>query len=131
MSRGPLPEKAFGLALPVARARGFVSFCKRERGGVCDFVIFGCDGTAVVRMGRTKRLHGSLAEMEALFAEALCGLRMVPKAPGRSCEIWACDYYGNLRFFRVESTGLAEIGRDGRPTGGTSPPGTVRREGPS
>ena len=105
MSRGPPPEKAIRLALPIAKARGFVTFCRRERGSICDFIIL-CPGlTAVVRLGRTKRLHGSLADMEFQFAGAAAGLRTVPPDPARSCEIWACDYYDNIRFFRVERTG--------------------------
>ena len=37
----------------------------------------------------------------------------IPQAPGRSCEIWACDYSGNLRFVRVVGMGLVEIRQDG------------------
>ncbi len=119
MSRGPPPEKAIRLALPIAKARGFITFCRRERGSICDFIIL-CPGlTAVVRLGRTKRLHGSLADMEFQFAGAAAGLRTVPPDPARSCEIWACDYYDNIRFFRVERTGLTEMGINGKPLDGT------------
>ena len=96
-------------ALPIAKARGFVTLCQRKRGSICDFVILATGSTAVVRLGRTQRLHGSLADMEFQFAEPLARLRPVPPDPDRSCEIWACDYYENIRFFRVSGTGLIEI----------------------
>lgn len=115
MSRGPPPKKAIELALPIAQARGFVVSCKRERGSVCDIVIFGSVESNVVRLARTKRINQSVADMEAQFAGVTACFGRIPAADRRSREIWACDYYNNLRFFKISNPGLIEIGRDGKP----------------
>jgi hypothetical protein len=108
-----VPKKAIESALPVARARGFVILCERHRGSVASFVIAGPGGTAIVYVGRTRLLNNLPGDIEAQFGYGMAGLRRIPPAPGRSCEIWACDYYGNIRFFRVAGTGVVEIDMDG------------------
>ena len=118
MTRGPLPGKAIGEALPVAHARGLVSIAKRVSGCICDFVIFCTALTAVVRVARTRRLHGSLAEIEAQFREHLALLRLVPPDPSRSLELWVGGDCGGLRFFRIGNPGLVEIDREGVPVPG-------------
>ena len=114
MMKGPVPEKAIDAALPIALAQGFVMLCRRHHGSVADFVLAGFGWTAVVCVCRTKRLNELPEELAAQFRSAIVGLSRVPRSPGRSCEIWACDYYGNFRFFRVVGSSLVEIGRDGR-----------------
>ena len=111
--KGPVPEKAIGIALPIAIARGLVMLCRRHHGSVADFVIAGFGWTAIVCVCRTKQLNELPEELAAQFRSAIAGLSRVPPSPGRSCEIWACDYYGNFRFFRVAGSALVEIGRDG------------------
>lgn len=111
--KGPVPEKAIGIALPIAMARGLVILCRRHHGSVADFIIAGFGWTAIVCVCRTKKLNELPEDLAAQFRSAIAGLSRVPPSPGRSCEIWACDYYGNFRFFRVVGTGLVEIGRDG------------------
>jgi len=114
MMKGPVPEKAIDAALPIALAQGFVMLCRRHHGSVADFVLAGFGWTAIVCVCRTKRLNELPEELAAQFRSAIAGLGRVPRSPGRSCEIWACDYYGNFRFFRVVGSALVEIGRDGR-----------------
>ena len=114
MTKGPVPKKAIDTALPVARARGFVILCERHRGSIASFVIAGPGGTAIVYVGRTRLLNNLPGDIEAQFGYGMAGLRRVPPAPGRSCELWACDYYGNLRFFRLEGAGVVEIDMNGR-----------------
>jgi hypothetical protein len=99
--------------MTVARARGFVILCERHRGSIASLVIAGPGGTAIVYVGRTKFLNNLPGDIEAQFRYGMAGLRRVPPAPGRSCELWACDYYGNLRFFRLAGAGVVEIGMDG------------------
>jgi len=113
VSPGPLPYKAIDIAMPVALARGFVILCRHYYGFVCDLVIAEPGQTTIVRICRTKRLYDTVAGMAVQFPAGIAGLARVPKDPGRSLEIWAVDYYGNLRFFRVVSTGLVEIDRHG------------------
>jgi hypothetical protein len=114
MMKGPVPQKAIDAALPLALAQGFVMLCRRHHGSVADFVLAGFGWTAVVCVCRTKRLNELPEDLAAQFRSAIAGLGRVPRSPGRSCEIWACDYYGNFRFFRVVGSLLVEIGRDGR-----------------
>jgi hypothetical protein len=113
VTKGPVPKKAIEAALPVARARGFVILCERHRGSIASFVIAGPGGTAIIYVGRTRLLNNLPGDIEAQFGYGMAGLRRVPPAPGRSCELWACDYYGNLRFFRVVGTGVVEIDMNG------------------
>src|SRR5512137_2125286 len=115
MNRGPLPQKGIEIAMPVALARGFVILCRHYYGYVCDLVIAEPGRTTIVRVFRTKRLYDTVAGMAGQFRTGIAGLSRVPPDPGRSLEIWACDYYGNLRFFRLRGTDLVEIRQDGIP----------------
>jgi hypothetical protein len=65
-------------------------------------------------MARSRRIHDSPSGIEVQCAEAIAFLRMVQPGPGLVRELWVCNHYGTLRFFRVESSYLIEIGRDGR-----------------
>jgi hypothetical protein len=113
MSRGPLPQKGIELAMPVAQARGFVILCRHYYGYVCDLVIAEPGRTTIVRVYRAKRLYDTVAGMARQFRTGIAGLSRVPPDICRSLEIWVCDYYGNLRFFRVAGEGLIEILRTG------------------
>jgi hypothetical protein len=113
MSRGPMPQKGIDIALPVARARGFVILCRHYYGYVCDLVIAESGRTSIVRIVRTRRLYDTVAGMAGQTGTTIAGLCRVPRDPGRSLEVWAADYYGNLRFFRVLGSGIVEISRAG------------------
>lgn len=118
MTKGPVPEKAIELVLPVARARGFVIRCLRSSESGIDLIIAGLGLTALICVCRTKHLNEPVEDIIVQFANPIAMLRRVPYCPGRCCEIWACDYYSNIRCFRLTGTGttcLAEIGRDGNP----------------
>lgn len=115
VSRGPAPRSAIDAALKIAWTRGFVTVCQRGRGTACDLVIHAATYSAVVAIVRCRRLHGTLAEMQAQCAEPIARLQLVPQAVGRSLELWACSPYGGMRFFRVQGSGLLELSRDGVP----------------
>jgi hypothetical protein len=115
MRRGPVSKKAVEFALPVALARGFVTFCRQGRGSVSTLVIHAAGYTAVVSVLMSRRLHGTLAEMESQFAEAIALLRLVPPGLCRSRELWTCNRHGGLRLFRVMEKGIIELGRDVEP----------------
>ncbi|WP_292420624.1 hypothetical protein [Methanoregula sp.] len=115
MSRGRPPQSVLCIALPVAWSRGFVTPCRRERGSVCDFVIHAAAYTAVVLVQRTRRLHGSIGEIEFQYAEQISRLRLVPQCQGRFLELWTGSPYGVLRFFRLTTTGLIELCCTGDP----------------
>lgn len=120
MTKGPVPTKAMEHALPVALARGMVILCQRHRGSFASFVIAGPGWTAIVYLGRTRQLNELPGNIASQFGYGIAGLRRIPPAPGRSCELWACDYYGNFRFFRVAGAGVVEIDREGRAPGPVS-----------
>jgi hypothetical protein len=135
MTKGPVPRKAMEIVLPIAKARGFVILCQRHRGSIASFIIAGPGWTTIVYLGRTKRLNELPGNIASQFGHGLAGLRRVPPAPGRSCELWACDYYGNLRFFCLAGAGVVEIDREGRviePVAGTGedPPRSPARRSP-
>jgi hypothetical protein len=120
MRKGPVPVKAVGIALPAALARGFVILCQRNQTSEIDLVIAGPGRTAIVCICRTKQLNETPDVMEAQFRIIIAALRRVPLCPGRCCEIWACDYYGNIRFFRLTDSSFVEIGRDGNSLNGAA-----------
>jgi hypothetical protein len=120
MTRGPAPRSAIEAAEKIAWSRGFVTLCQRKRGSVCDFVIHSAEYTAVVLIARSRRLHGSNAEMEAQCAEQIARLRLVPQGLYRSLELWACSPYGGIRFFRISGNGLVELRKDGKSLDDTS-----------
>jgi len=133
MRKGPAPEKAIDIALPIALARGIVVFCRRDRNSGIDLVA-ACPGlTALVCICRTRTLGAPVDALGAQLRLVIAALRRVPRSHGRYCEIWACDYYGNIRLFRLTETGLEEIGRDGNPLSGEpgSSSGEVPMEDPS
>lgn len=115
MKRGPHPKKAIAIAIPFALARGFLIFCRRAHGNICDFMILTPGRTTLVSMARIKSLYGSLADMTAELSGTAGGLRIVPPDPTRVVEIWACNYYNSIRFFRVEQAGLVELDQYGKP----------------
>jgi hypothetical protein len=115
MRRGPVSQKAIDFALPVALARGFVTFCRQGRGCVSTLMIHAVGYTAVVSVLMSRRLHGTLAEMESQFADPIARLRLVPPGLCRTRELWACNRHGSLRLFRVMEKGIIELGRDGEP----------------
>lgn len=115
MRRGPVSQKAIDFALPAALARGFVTFCRQGRGSVSTFVIHAAGYTAVVSVLMSRKLHGTLAEMEYQFGDAISRLRLVPPGLCRTRELWACNRHGSLRLFRVMEKGIIELGRDGEP----------------
>jgi hypothetical protein len=113
MSRGPPPQKGIDIALPAALARGFVIFCRHYYGYVCDLIIAEIGRTSIVRVVRTRCMYDTVAGMAVQLCTAISGLCRMPRDPCRSLEVWAADYYGNLRFFRVLGSGIVEISRNG------------------
>jgi hypothetical protein len=114
MSRGPLPSKGFDAALPIAKARGYVMHFRRMRGSTADFMVSGNGILAIIRIQNAPRLHGSLADIEAEFRDAIDLLRVHPGGGPVSRELWLYSRRGALRFFRVEGPGIRELGADGK-----------------
>jgi hypothetical protein len=115
MSHGFPSQKALDAALPVAQVRGEVMFFRQDPGIPGNFLINHAGGQVIVRIRRTRRLHGTIPGIEAQNIESLDLLRTATLSPGISREFWFWSPYGTMRFFRVEGDGLIELGRQGEP----------------
>jgi hypothetical protein len=117
MSRGRPPTLGIENALPVARARGRVIRLVQNGDTPADFVIVAGGCVIFVRIRRTDPFRRTPAEIETENREFLAMLRSIPVTPHILREFWTYSKYGSLRFFRVEGSGLREVGRDGLPPG--------------
>jgi hypothetical protein len=115
MTRGRPVSKALDDALPVARGRGTVMrFCP-ETESTCDLMIRTSVHLVIVRVKRVCKIRCTAEAIEAELHEWLILLRSFPVSKSILCEIWVYTKQGSWRFFRVGSTGLVEIDRDGNP----------------
>jgi len=114
MSRGLPPKKALQAAYMIARLRVQMIFFRQDTDALGDFMIIGPEGIIVVRVRRTRQLHGTLTAVEVQQREALTLLRSAVLIPEISRELWLWCPYGAMRFFRLAEKGLAEVDRHGR-----------------
>jgi hypothetical protein len=113
MTRGPAPVIWKDAALPVAVTRGQVMMFSHSVRNLADFVIVGSGTLAFVRMRKVQCLHGPPEKIEKDLQNEVNMLRRIPGG-SVSRELWPYSRYGVLRFFRVEETGLVELGTDGK-----------------
>ena len=113
MTRGPAPVIWKDAALPVAQNRGQVMIFYHSARNLADFVIVGSGTLSVVRTRKVQCLHGPPEEIEGDLRNEVNILRRIPGG-SVSRELWPYSRYGVLRFFRVEETGLVELGADGK-----------------
>ena len=113
MTRGPAPVIWMDAALPVAEARGQVMRFNHSVRNIADLVIVGTGTLAFVRLRKVQCLHGPPEEIEGDLRNEVNILRRIPGG-SVSRELWPYSRYGILRFFRVEETGLVELGADGK-----------------
>jgi len=115
MTRGRPVTKALDDALPVARARGDVMrFCP-ETESACDLMIRTSVHLVFVRIKRVCKIRCTKEEIGAELQEWLILLCSLPVSESILCELWVYTKQNSWRYFRVGSTGLVEIGRDGNP----------------
>jgi hypothetical protein len=74
-----------------------------------EFLITGNGWFVLVSIQFARKSSVSIAEIEAEFADAITGLRLVPRTGPVSCELWLYNRYGTLRHFRIGDAGLIEI----------------------
>jgi len=108
MTRGPVSGIALEEALPLAKLRGMVFFLRPDPECPCDFEVLNNREVVFVRVKRSRCLHCSLAEMEALYRESILKLRVIPLSPSARRELWVCSRYGRWRFFRIMENGIEE-----------------------
>lgn len=109
MRRGPKTSKGLKLALPFALKRGHVMVFMATLLNLAEFLITGNGLFVLVRVRLARRIRASVADIESEFADAIAGLRLVPRRGPVSCELWLYSKHGILRHFRVEDTRLIEI----------------------
>lgn len=109
MRRGPKTSKGLGLALPFALRRGHVMVFVAALLNLAEFLIAGNGLFVLVRVRLARRIRAGIADIESEFADAIAGLRLVPRRGPVSCELWLYSKHGILRHFRVEDTRLVEI----------------------
>jgi len=116
MTRGRPVTKALDEALLIAKARGDVmKFCP-ETESACDLMIRTSVHLVIVRVKRVCKIRCTKEQIEAELQEWLILLRLFPVSESILCELWVYTKQNSWRYFRVGSTGLVEIGRDGNPT---------------
>lgn len=115
MSRGPDSEKAIEKALSFATLRGAVYFFLPGRDSPANFEIVNTQGVTLISVKMARCLHGSLADIESTYRDAVFRLRVVPVAPNVFRELWLLSRYGRWRFFEIRDRDLVELAI---PTGG-------------
>jgi len=115
MKRGAKYSQGLALAIPFALRRGHVMVFLAALLNLAEFLITGNGLFVLVRVRYARKIKAGVADIEAEFADAIAGLRLVPRTGPVSCELWVYSRYGTLRYFRVEDARLVEIDCCGTP----------------
>jgi hypothetical protein len=115
MKRGAKYSQGLALAIPFALRRGHVMVFLAALLNLAEFLITGNGLFVLVRVRLARKIKAGVADIEAEFADAIAGLRLVPRTGPVSCELWVYSRYGILRYFRVVDTRLVEIDCCGTP----------------
>ena len=102
-------DKSLNEALRIARTRGVVLKIQQEPESPGDLMVLNGMQGSLVRVKRTLRLHCTLQETEAHFADAIKKLRSVPVPAGIRRELWVWSRYRTWRFFVVVERGIEEL----------------------
>jgi len=76
---------------------------------LADLLITGNGLFVLIRVQLARRIRAGIGEIETEFADAIAGLRLVPRTGPVSCELWLYSRHGTLRHFRVEDNRIVEI----------------------
>jgi hypothetical protein len=109
MRRGPQISQGLALVLPFALKRGHVMIFMATLLNLADLLITGNGLFVLVRVQLARRIRAGIGEIETEFADAIAGLRLVPRTGPVSCELWLYSRHGTLRHFRVEDSRIVEI----------------------
>ena len=101
--------RGIALAVPFALRRGHVMVFVPSILNLGEFLITGNGWFVLVCVRFARKFSLTIAGFEAEFAEAITGLRLVPRTGPVFCELWLYNRYGTLRHFRVGDAGLIEI----------------------
>jgi hypothetical protein len=131
MRRGPQISQGLALVLPFALKRGHVMIFMAALLNLADLLITGNGLFVLVRVQLARRIRAGIGEIETEFADAIAGLRLVPRTGPVSCELWLYSRHGTLRHFRIEDARIVEIDCYGmlpgqvKPAAGSGIPGDV------
>src|SRR5512138_1636039 len=99
MIRGPQITKGLALAIPFALRRGHVMVFMPALLNLAELLIAGNGLFVLVRIRFARKIRADIKAIEVEFAEAIAGLRLVPRTGPISCELWLYNRYGCLRHF--------------------------------
>lgn len=118
MGRGPKPCRALKAAIPIAKQRGMIQVAGNGPENLYDFAIVSTVPVAFIRVKYAARILASPAEIAAEFREVILALQAIPYDSAISHELWLCSKHGTVRFFRILTDRLIELGQDGQPRTG-------------
>lgn len=109
MTRGPQPLKAIARAKTIAGRQGIVGNNRTLVQSRCSFILFRNDRTVFVRVRRIRAHVTEPKEILLLFRTDVLQLRMIPKTPVTSREIWTLSPWKTWQFFVVGDESLTEV----------------------
>jgi len=115
MTRGPRPRKAIEEAEKIAARRGQVLDVSRQRGFLCDLLLFPGPRVVFIRVGRSRTHACEPWEIERQFRGAIRELRAVPHGAATCREIHLLAPWGAWQYFRISDDGIIEVRSDGTP----------------
>jgi len=115
MTRGPMPKKAIGLALKIAKEQGDVKDAAGISGFRCDLMIFLSSITIYVRVKRVSAVVRDPRDIAREFGDAVREIRTVPRTAATARQIWAVTPWDTVQYFLVFDDRIIEIQADGTP----------------
>ncbi len=91
-----------------------MKFCP-DTESACDMMIRTSVHLVFVRVKRVCKIRCTKEEIAAELQEWIIMLRSFPVSESILCELWVYTKQNSWRYFRVGSSGLGEIDRDGTP----------------
>ncbi|PKL58169.1 MAG: hypothetical protein CVV34_03730, partial [Methanomicrobiales archaeon HGW-Methanomicrobiales-5] len=102
MTSGPRPKKAIVEAWTIAARRGPVLDVSRQRGFLCDLLLFPGTRVVFIRVGRSRTHACEPCEIERPFRGAIRELRAVPQDAATCREIHIIAPWGAWQYFRID-----------------------------
>jgi hypothetical protein len=102
-------------AQEIASRRGVVLDKTAIQRSHYNFVLFTVSCTVFVRVKRIRTHISNPQEIARMFTEEIKQLRMIPKTPVVSMEIWLVSPWKTWQYFQVSDELIVEIRCDGQP----------------
>ena len=115
MTKGRPLTRGIDDAVAIARKRGCVMKFEYGLENTCDLMIRTVPFIVLIRLRRMDKITATPSEIEHACRDIIAELRFFPASPQIVLEIWPYSRHGTYRFFRVNGTGLLELGPDGEP----------------